>query len=129
MKTIRLKESELINLIHRAINEEKVVTKGTTIKPLGPGEIVPLTSGSGVPARLKPVIDKARRQGKLSGMSDKKVVNALNKGIKEYKKIESTPSGGDRPKARKWKCGNCGGGTGVCVLGGCFSGRSLTWKF
>lgn len=67
------------------------------------------------------MISNARAKGKFGGASDSDILKQMNEG---WDKL-NPPNGG--PVDRKIKCGNCGGGKGVCILGGCFSGKKLTW--
>lgn len=67
------------------------------------------------------MIRESRQKGKFEGASDSDILKQMNEG---WEKL-NPPNGG--PVDRKIKCGNCGGGKGVCILGGCFSGKRITW--
>tara|TARA_R100001377_G_scaffold83719_1_gene65735 strand:- start:963 stop:1331 length:369 start_codon:yes stop_codon:yes gene_type:complete len=82
-RTILLKESELINLIKRVINEEGFVMKSGTITPMGPGAIKPFSSADGITQRRKP-------KGKSREMN-------------EYK----TKTIGSMPLCCLWGCKGC----------------------
>ena len=30
---------------------------------------------------------------------------------------------------KKFSCKGCGGGRGLCIFGGCFNGKGITWRF
>lgn len=97
---IRLRESELVNLIKGVINEIKEKPNFDTI------------------------IKQGRKKGKLRGISDDEATMELNRAWSILQDNPITPDTG-----KKFVCKGCGGGRGLCVLGGCFSGKKLTWTF
>ena len=98
--SIELRESELVNLIKRVINEREE-------KP-----------------NFDSIIKQGREKGKLRGISDDEATMELNRAWSILQDNPITPDTG-----KKFACKGCGGGRGLCVLGGCFNGKGITWRF